>query len=604
MAQTSGTSGLSALPKRGGGLHRGTGEKPKQAKSTLRRLLSLMGRDKLLLVLVGLSVVICTLCGLWGAALLGQAVDALTQPDILGAMWPVLIRGAIAYTLCALTTWSESYLVLRIGQHMVYTLRRLLLDKYHALSLQYLDKQTLGDLMSRMSNDVGNVADGLVQAVSTCFSSALYVVGSMAMMLLINPILAAVAVVTVPLAALLTAQVSRRTHKHYEANQRALGAMSGMVEETVSGQRVVKVFCREPQMRAEFDRHNAALRQAGQKAALYSGMIHPLMNALNNFGYALVAATGGLLALTGSIQVGSIATVLNLSRSFSRPILSIANQFNQIQSAIAGAERVFDILDNEQLDDDLPGARSAHIGGDVEFSHVTFGYDPDHPVLEDVNFHAERGSTIALVGHTGAGKTTIVNLLTCFYETDAGCIRIDGRDIRSITKSSLRAQVGMVLQDTYLFTGSVRDNIRYGDLAASDEALYRAARMSGAEAFIRRLTDGYDTLLTDGGGNLSQGQRQLLAIARALLKDPAILILDEATSSVDTRTEVHIQKAMLTLLRGRTAFVIAHRLSTIREADCILVMRAGRIVQRGSHEQLMRQGGEYAQLYRTQLATE
>jgi ATP-binding cassette subfamily B protein len=406
----------------------------------------------------------------------------------------------------------------------------------------------------------------------------------------------------VPPTLLITRAVARGTRQSFREQQESLGSLNGHIEETISGRRVVQAYGRERQTLAAFDVHNIRLRAAGVRALILSGNMGPYMNLLNNIGFALVAAGGGYLALRHTVTVGLIASFISYARQFSWPVNEIANQYSQLQSAIAGAERAFAIMDESPEPADSPKAAALDIvRGSVAFSDVSFGYDPTVPVLSRVSIDAAPGRTIALVGPTGAGKTTIVNLLTRFYDIDAGAIHIDGRNIQDITRDSLRSSLGIVLQDTHLFSETVRENIRYGRLSATDEEVEEAARLANAEPFILRLHKGYDTMLSEEGGNLSQGQRQLLSIARAILADPAILILDEATSSVDTRTELHIQQAMLRLMKGRTSFVIAHRLSTIQDADEILVIDDGRIVERGTHQELLAARGFYWTLHSTQF---
>ncbi|MGC9063453.1 MAG: ABC transporter ATP-binding protein, partial [bacterium] len=409
----------------------------------------------------------------------------------------------------------------------------------------------------------------------------------------------------IPVMLALTEVISSRTRTYFLNNQTVLGDLDGFIEENISGQKVVKVFCREEKEIERFEEVNRELKRVGTKAQIYAGIIPPLMNVLNNIDFAIVAGFGGWFAVQHIITVGTIASFINYSRQFIRPLNDLANQFNMIQSAIASAERVFEVIDEEPEPVDPPDAiELKDVKGEVEFRNVSFSYEEGVPILKNVSFHAKPGQTIALVGPTGAGKTTIVNLLTRFYDIQNGSILIDGIDIRKIKRSNLRSLLGIVLQDTYLFSASVKENIRYGRLDATDKEIEAAARLANAEQFILRLPNGYDTILSEDGGDLSQGQRQLLAIARAILANPAILILDEATSNVDTRTEKHIQEAMLNLMKGRTSFVIAHRLSTIRKADIILVINDGEIIERGKHEQLLEKKGFYYNLYMSQFNLE
>ncbi|HWK81899.1 MAG TPA: ABC transporter ATP-binding protein, partial [Thermomicrobiales bacterium] len=463
-----------------------------------------------------------------------------------------------------------------------------------------------GETMSRLTNDVDNINQVLTESVTQIVSGVLTAVGVIVLMLVINPILAVTAVGST---VLLTFGVNRfvgsRTREGFRAQQKELGTLNGFIEETVTGQRVVKAYHRESESIADFDRQNLALRGAALKAQTFAGFVGPMMNFISNASIAIVAAVGGILAIQGAASVGTIASFMAYSRQLGRPLNDIANLYNQIQAAIAGAERVFEIIDFKP-EVDAVDASGIEIVGDVVFDDVTFSYSKDQarPTLSNISFHAAPGQTIALVGPTGAGKTTIVNLITRFYEIDSGAIRIDGHDRRKLRKDELRRQLGMVLQDSFLFAGTVADNIRYGKLNATDDEVIAAAKTANAHPFIERLPHGYDTEVTERGGNLSQGQRQLIAIARAVIADPRILILDEATSSVDTRTERSIQSAMQRMMVGRTSFVIAHRLSTIRKADQILVIVGGEIVERGTHAELMDLGGIYAGLNRGVKAAE
>ena len=480
-------------------------------------------------------------------------------------------------------------------------LREELFAKLQTLPLVYFDARPHGELMSRLTNDVEVINNTLNQSITQFFSSTITVLGSLGMMIWLSPLLTGLSLVSIPLGIFLTAKIAAHTRKYFGAQQTQLGQLNGYIEETITGQRIVKAFSRERRAQEEFDQLNNNLRDVGIRAQIFSGLIPPLMLVVNNLSFALVAGSGGWLAIKGSLSVGVIASFLNYSRQFARPINELANQFNLIQSGLAGAERVFEIMDEEPEAKD--GAhRPDTILGEVEFRDVSFGYRAGEPVLKKINLQARPGQRIALVGPTGAGKTTIINLLTRFYEVDTGSILLDGQEIKTMSKDRLRESLGVVLQDAYLFSDTVRENIRYGRLAASDEQVEEAAKMANAHGFIQRLPQGYDTILSEEGGNLSQGQRQLLTIARAILADPAILILDEATSSVDTRTEMHLQEAMEKLMQGRTSFIIAHRLSTIRDADEILVINHGEIIERGTHDELLEARGFYHNLATTNQA--
>jgi len=488
------------------------------------------------------------------------------------------------------------------SQRAIQEIRNDLFSKLQTLSLRFFDQRTHGELMSRLANDVENVSNVLTSSVTSLISSSLSVVGVAIMMFLINWRLAIVSLITIPLMMFLSRAIGKRTRAGFREQQETLGALNGIIEETVTGQRVVKAYVREQAAIEEFEEANTALRRASTKAQILGTTFGPLGNFVTNVGFAIVAGAGGWMAVQGLATVGTIASFVNYARRFSRPLNMIASLYNTIQSAIAGAERVFQIIDEVPELRDAPDALPLKdVQGDVVFDDVCFGYLEDVPVLKNVSLHAEPGQTIALVGPTGAGKTTIVNLLTRFYDIDSGSICIDGKEIRQLKKDDLRRTLGIVLQDMFLFSGTVMENIRYGRLDATEEEVIAAARLANAHQFIHRLPQGYQTDLSERGSNISQGQQQLLSIARAILADPGILILDEATSSVDTRTEKHIQEAMLRLMEGRTSFVIAHRLSTIREADMILVINDGEIIERGTHEDLLAQRGFYHNLYVSQF---
>jgi ATP-binding cassette subfamily B protein len=456
--------------------------------------------------------------------------------------------------------------------------------------------------MSRLSNDIDNVNNTISQSTTQLMSGVIVIVGSLLMMLILSPLLTLASLVTVPLVFLLTRTIAKKTSVMFKNQQVQLGRLNGHIEETISGIHVVKAFNHEEKAIQEFEEVNATLREVGLKAQIWSGFLMPIMNVINNLGFAIVAIVGGLLAVEGHITVGVIASFLSYSRQFVRPLNDLANIFNVLQSGVAGAERVFEILDEKEEPEDIPGAiELKNPRGEVVFENVSFGYRPEVSILKNVSFTSGSGSSTALVGPTGAGKTTIVNLLTRFYDVTGGTIYIDGVDIRNYTRDSLRKSFGFVLQDTYLFSGTIRENIKYGKPDATDEEIKAAAAAANADLFIKRLPNQYDTVLSENGGNLSQGQRQLLAIARVILARPSLLILDEATSSIDTRTELHIQDALLTIMQGRTSFIIAHRLNTIRDADTIMVINHGEIVEKGSHGQLLDQKGIYYNMFYNQF---
>lgn len=577
--------------------------KPKDAKNTLKRLWWYLSEHKSRLLLVFLLVTVTAVLTLLGPYLIGKAIDDYIIPRDFSGLFRLLLVMATIYALLSLSTWLQSRTMVNVAQVTIRNLRKDAFDKLETLPISFFDSRSRGDTMSRLTNDIDLINNALSSSLTQIFSSVVILLGTIAMMLWLSPLLTAISMITVPIMLVTTNAVSKRTRRYFSEQQKVLGILNGFAEENISGQKVVKAFVREAKEIERFETTNKELKNVGIKAQIYSGIMGPLMNVLNNIGFAIVALAGGWLAVQQVITVGTIAIFINYTRQFTRPLNELANQINIIQSAIASAERLFAIMDELPEPPDPPDAiELTNAQGDIEFQRVSFAYKPDEMVLEDISFHAYPGQTIALVGPTGAGKTSIINLLTRFYDPNSGSIFIDGYDIQKITRNSLRSSLGIVLQDTYLFSESVKENIRYGRLDATDEEVKAAARMANAEQFILSLPEGYNTVLSEDGGDLSQGQRQLLAIARAILADPAILILDEATSSVDTRTEQHIQEAMFKLMKGRTSFVIAHRLSTIRQADVILVINKGRIIEQGNHMQLLEQRGFYYNLYTSQFA--
>lgn len=585
-------------PGRGGPPSFGVSARARDTRGTLRRLWGYL-RGQWVLLSVGASVVVLmsglNLLGPW---LLGRAVDQhIRKKDVPGLLLISLAMLAV-YLLSSLLTWVQGTVMAVASQRAVRHIRADLFAALQRLPLRFFDTRSHGDLMSRLTNDVESLSQVLTDSVPNIVFGLLSLVGTAAAMLLLSPPLALASIlVTTALTAVLGRWVAGRTRAAFREQQAALGALNGTIEETVGGQRVVKACGREADALRDFEGRNRAMREAGTRAQMMAGVMGPFVNGVNNLGFAVVAGFGGWLALGGTVTVGTIAAFMSYARQYARPLSDIANLYNAIQGALAGAERAFEVID-ETPDVDAVDATAADgpFRGEVEFDNVTFGYNPAKPVLRDVSLKARPGETIALIGPTGAGKTTIVNLLSRFYEVDSGSIRLDGRDIRQYRKEDLRRRLGAVLQDSFLFALSVRENIRYGRLDATDEEVEAAARLANAHAFIHRLPHGYDTVLTERGENLSQGQRQLLAIARAILADPRILILDEATSSVDTRTEKHIQEAMRRLMVGRTSFVIAHRLSTIRSVDHILVIEHGRIIESGTHRELLARRGFFYRL--------
>lgn len=601
----------------GGGPH-GPGmaaEKAKDFKGTFRRLTTYLKphTGKLLIVLA--AAMLSTIFGIVSPKILGDATTILFEgfmakmQDVPGAgidfaaIQRILLWLAGLYLLSSLFAYVQQYVMAGVAQRTVYDLRKEVYDKLGRLPLKYFDARTHGETLSRVTNDMDNIAGTLQQSLTQMITSAVTLLGVIVMMLTISPLLTLVVILTLPLSVIVTMMVAKRSQKHFVAQQKHLGQLNGHVEEMYTGHKVVKAFGRERQSVEQFDEVNDKLYDAGWRAQFISGTIMPLMGFVGNIGYVIVSVVGGVLVTRQAIKIGDIQAFIQYSRQFTQPITQLANIANVIQSTIASAERVFEVLDEEEeVAESSAPAVLRHPRGDVSFEHVSFGYKEDQLLIEDMNVDVRQGQTVAIVGPTGAGKTTLINLLMRFYEVNGGRITIDGKDIASMKRSDLRSLFGMVLQDTWLFNGTIRDNIGYGREGATEEEIIRAAEAAHADHFIRTLPDGYDTVLNEEASNISQGQKQLLTIARAILADPAILILDEATSSVDTRTELYIQKAMKELMKNRTSFVIAHRLSTIRDADLILVMNKGSIIEQGTHDELLSQGGFYADLYNSQFS--
>ena len=577
-------------------------KRAKDTRGTIRRIWGYLRQQRAALTVTALMVVVTSGLTLLGPYLMGLAIDTYILRGDLRGLLRIVLWMLVIYVLTSLLTWLQGYIMAGAAQRTVRDIRKDLFERLQSLPLRFFDKRPHGDVMSRLTNDVENINLVLADSVTQIVSGVLTAVGVAIAMFVINPRLTVISLLSISgMTLVLNRWVAPRTRAGFRKQQAALGTLNGLIEETITGQQIVKAYHREPVVIGQFDAANRELRQAATRAQIFAGFVGPLMNVVNNLGLAIVAGAGGWMAVQGLATVGTIASFITYTRQFGRPLSDIANLYNTIQSAVAGAERVFEIID-EPSEVDAPEAQSLPaIRGEVVFDDVAFAYEPGVPVLKHLSLRAQPGQTVALVGPTGAGKTTIVNLLTRFYEIDAGRVTIDGQDLRQLKKEDLRRQLGIVLQDTYLFTGSVMDNIRYGRVDATDDEVIAAARLANADQFIHRLPQGYDTELSERAGNLSQGQRQLLAIARAILADPSILILDEATSSVDTRTEQHIQEAMLRLMHGRTSFVIAHRLSTIRSADQILVINQGEIVERGTHMELLERQGFYQHLYASQF---
>jgi ATP-binding cassette, subfamily B, multidrug efflux pump len=575
---------------------RGNVVKPRDFKGTIKRLWSYFGKERKLLATVFVFILIDSVIVLSAPYLIGRAVDAMSLAEKVdfGLLHVMVITLLIAYLSSTLLNFSQGWMMAGVAQRIVKRLRSHLFQKLQKLPVSFFDSRTHGEMMSRLTNDIDNVSNTISQTTTQLMSGSIVIFGSLIMMITLSPILTVASLVTVPLVFLLTKSIAKRTRVLFRNQQKELGRLNGHIEETISGLEVVKAFNHEEKAIAEFEEINTRLRKVGTKAQIASGFLMPIMNVINNFGFTILAVVGGYLAVNNLITIGVIASFITYSRQFVRPLNDLANIFNILQSGIAGAERVFEILDGEEEPKDLPGAIPlVNPKGVVEFKNVSFGYRNDVPILKNVSFKSEAGSSTALIGPTGAGKTTIVNLLTRFYDVTEGQIFIDGRDIREYTRESLRRCFGIVLQDTYLFSGTILENIKYGKPKATNEEVYEAARLANAALFINRLPKGYETVLSENGGNLSHGQRQLLAIARVILSEPALLILDEATSSIDTRTELHIQDALAKVMKGRTSFIIAHRLNTIRDADTIMVIQGGEIAESGNHVELMNQKGIY-----------
>jgi ATP-binding cassette, subfamily B, multidrug efflux pump len=573
----------------------------KNQASTLKRIWTYLNRQRFGLIIVYVFTVLNALLSLIGPYLIGKAIDTAVIPrDYHGLVrFCILLIGI--YGLGSVVAWVQAYVMTSVSQNTVFELRRDLFSKYQQLPIKFFDTRANGELMSRATNDIESVSSTLNQSVTQLLNSLITLSGSLVIMLMLNVPLTVVSLITIPLVLLASRKIIGLSRTYFRNQQRHLGELGGFIEETISGQKVVKQYSREEAEVKRFRKISGELNKVSIKAQIVSGLVGPVMNMINNLGFAIIAGVGGWMAFHNMATVGIIVSFLTYSKQFGRPISDLANQYNLIQSAIAGAERVFEVLEmpseyGDEESEDLP-----RLTGEVVFEDVSFAYKADSPILTGVTFEAKPGEKIALVGPTGAGKTTIVNLLIRFYDLSDGSIRIDGRDIRELDKNALRSQLGMVLQDAHVFAGTIRENIRFGRLDATDQEIEQAARLANADAFIKRLPHGYETLLNAEGSNLSHGQRQLLTIARAILADPAILILDEATSNVDTRTEMHIQQAMKNLMKGRTSFVIAHRLSTIQDADRILVIQGGGIAEQGNHEELLAMQGAYYELYNTQF---
>ena len=598
-----------------GGRHaRAMGGKPKETKQTIKRLLGYLGKDKKHVIIALVCVVISSLSTLAGSYLLSPIINGITETydkasKAAGDAGVIINEGLktlglgillmlAIYGIGVISMYLQQRIMIGVSQRALKTLRKDLFDHIQTLPVRYFDTNATGDIMSRFTNDVDVVGEMLNNTVIQLIQGFISIVGTVSIMLYMNVWLALLTILLVPLMLKAGGSIAKRSSKYYRQQQSALGKLNGYIEETVTGQKVVKVFCHEEKAVEEFTDLNNDLRKKQVKAQFFGGIMGPVMGNIGQVSYGITACVGGLFCLAGRLSLGGLTVFVNYSRQFSRPINEISMQINTIFSALAGAERVFKVMDEEPEEADKPDAvEMANVKGEVIMEDVSFGYNPDKVILKHINLYAHAGQKVAFVGSTGAGKTTITNLLNRFYDIQEGKITIDGRDIKDYARKSLRSHIAMVLQDTHLFTGTVRENIRYGRPDATDEEVEQAAKTASAHSFIMRLENGYDTMLEGDGINLSQGQRQLLNIARAAVSKAPILVLDEATSSVDTRTEMHIDHGMERLMKNRTTFVIAHRLSTVRNADCIMVLEQGEIIERGTHEQLLAEKGRYYQLY-------
>lgn len=608
---------MSPRPGRGPGGPGGMpgGGKPKETSATIKRLLGYLGRDKGFVIAALVCVIVFSGATLAGSYLLSPIVDDLTncanqvmkaaageRADLIAAGTLRLLRGVlimlVVYGVGVVANYAQQRIMIGVSQRALIRIRKDLFDHLQEMPVRYFDTNSTGDIMSRFTNDVDMIGELLNNTVIQLISGTISVIGTLAIMLYMNVWLALITVIMVPVMIKAAGSIAMRSSRYYRAQQSALGDLNGYIEEIVTGQKVVKVFCHEKDAVENFTELNDDLRGKQIKAQFFGGVMGPVMGNIGQVCYGLTATVGAIFVVLGKLTIGNLTVFVNYSRQFSRPINEISMQVNTIFSALAGAERVFTVMDAPAEEADMPDAvEMDDVKGEVTMEHVTFGYNPDKTILKDINLYAHAGQKVAFVGSTGAGKTTITNLLNRFYDVQEGSIVIDGRDIKEYKRSSLRSHIAMVLQDTHLFSGTVMENIRYGRPDATDEEVIQAAKTASAHSFIMRLEDGYDTVLEGDGTNLSQGQRQLLNIARAAVSKAPILVLDEATSSVDTRTELHIDRGMEQLMKDRTTFVIAHRLSTVRNADCIMVLEQGQIIERGTHDELLEKKGRYYQLY-------
>lgn len=588
------------------------GEKAKDFKGTLKKLIRYMSVFKIQMLLVFVFAVGGTIFNIVGPKILGKATTEIFNgliSQVSGGdginfekLGHILLLTLCLYVVSALFSFIQGYIMTGISQKTTYRLRKEISQKIHKMPMNYFDTKPVGEVLSRVTNDVDTLGQSLNQSATQLITSVTTIIGVLIMMLSISPIMTLVALLLLPISGIFLAFVMKHSQKYFKSQQEYLGNVNGQVEEIYSGHNIVKVFNKENDVIHEFDAMNGKLYDSAWKSQFFSGMMMPIMQFIGNIGYVAVSILGGFLVLKNRIEVGDIQSFIQYVRNFTQPITQIAQVSNMLQMTAAASERVFEFLEEEEEDQFVENAVSVdNLEGNVEFEHVNFGYQKDKTIINDFSVKVKEGQKIAIVGPTGAGKTTMIKLLMRFYDVNSGAIKIDGHDVRNFNRSELRKMFGMVLQDTWLFHGSIKENIRYGNLEATDEDVVKAAKAAHVHHFVQTLPGGYDMELNEEASNVSQGQKQLLTIARAILADPKILILDEATSSVDTRTEVLIQKAMDNLMRGRTSFIIAHRLSTIRDADIILVMKDGDIVEQGKHEELLKQGGFYAELYNSQF---
>ena len=600
--------------RRRGSVGRGTmpGEKAKDFKGTMKKLMNYMGRYKIAIFFVFVFAVGGTIFNIVGPKILGKATTEIFNGLVskvsggsgidFGKIGKILVGLLCLYVVSAAFSFVQGYIMTGISQKMTYRLRKEISEKINRMPMNYFDKMTHGEILSRITNDVDTLGQSLNQSATQMITSVTTIIGVLVMMLSISPLMTVVALLILPLSMGLISMIVKRSQKYFKNQQEYLGHINGQVEEVYGGQNIVKAFNKEEDIIRTFDETNDVLYQSAWKSQFLSGMMMPIMQFVGNLGYVAVSILGGYLAIRQTIEVGDIQSFIQYVRQFTQPIQQVAQVANMLQSTAAASERVFEFLEEEEEDVTVPNPVSVEgLEGRVEFEHVQFGYNPNHTIIHDFNAKVEPGQKIAIVGPTGAGKTTMIKLLMRFYDVNSGAIKVDGHNLKDFNRSELRQMFGMVLQDTWLFNGTIEENIRYGKLDASHEEVVEAAKAAHVHRFVQTLPGGYNMVLNEEASNVSQGQKQLLTIARAILVDPKILILDEATSSVDTRTEVRIQKAMDNLMKGRTSFIIAHRLSTIRDADLILVMRDGDIVEQGTHEELLAQNGFYAELYNSQF---